>query len=73
MAKDRNRIVGERLDGWALPKDVRDVINATEYRLLAELFGDIGTSERLVEFVRAEWACDDYDKYDWWELHEWKY
>ena len=73
MAKNINMTVGERLDHWGLPKDVRDVINNTEFRLIAELFGDFGTAEGLVDYIRANWDCEDHDRYDWWELNEWNY
>lgn len=72
MAKNINMEVGKRLDAWGLPKDVRDIVNDTEFRILAEVFGDIGQPETLVDYVRAYWDIDT-NQYDWWELNEWTY
>ena len=72
MAKNINMIVGERLENMELPKDVRDIINCTEFRLMAEVFGDFYQPESLVDFVRTYWDIDSED-YTWWELNEWKY
>ena len=71
--KSRNYYTGKKLDDWKLPRDVRDVIDSTEYRLIDELFGDIGTAESLVDYVRAGWDCEDHERYTWEELTQWKY
>lgn len=72
MGKNINMTVGEKLESWELPKDVRDVINGTEFRLIAELFGDIGQPETLVQYVRSNWDID-VSQYEWDEIVKWKY
>lgn len=72
MSKNINMEVGKRLDAWAIPKDVRDVIDTTEFRMIAELFGDIGQPETLVDYIRSNWDIDT-DAYTWEELTSWKY
>lgn len=73
MARDRNQMVADRLSSWDLPKDVRDIIDDTPINIIAEVYGDIGTSERLVDYVRGCFTEGDDDSYTWEELMEWKY
>lgn len=49
--KNKNQIVCDRIDAWDLPEDVRRVIDSTDYTLMDELFGGIGTAEELIAFV----------------------
>jgi len=72
QSRERNRTTGDRLDSWKVPKDVRDIIDQTPYRLIDEYFGDFATDAGLVDYVRSNWDIDP-DKYTWRELTEWSY
>jgi hypothetical protein len=72
MKRSANRTTGDRLDAMELPKDVRDIIDNTEYRILAEVFGDFYHSEPLVDYVRGNWDID-CEQYTWEELTNWTY
>ena len=49
--KNKNQIVCDRIDGWDLPRFVREYVDSTDYGIMDELYGKIETADDLIRFV----------------------